>query len=293
MLIVTEQAESRAQRMLESLSGEPSGWRCLHLKPMQEIALGTGAVRALVVTFQKFLSALPASVFFSGLGHVWAVYKNELPPSQIAQMLSELRGHFTGDTLTLEGIYHYDLKTSLGQVLAKIEKLLMPISAQAQKPNVALLTGTVSERLTAFLHEIPAGTQQQLATQRHQRKETVVLAVEDDPFYGRLIDKVLSAHARVIVAAQADQVMEEYVISAPDIVLMDIGLPDISGHQLLKAILTLDPDAYVVMASGNSFKDDVVGAMTQGAKGFITKPFSREKIIRAVNQSPTVKRQIV
>jgi FixJ family two-component response regulator len=37
----------------------------------------------------------------------------------------------------------------------------------------------------------------------------------------------------------------------------------------------------------------VVGAMQTGAKGFITKPFSREKLFRAINQAPTIKKQIV
>jgi CheY-like chemotaxis protein len=236
MLIVTDQAEARAQQMLEQIAVDPAGWRCLYLKPMTELSLSEGQIRTLANTFQEFLRGLPGGVFFSGTGHTWAIYKNELSPAQAALLLSTLRGHFAPDQL--EGISHYDLKTNLHQVLGKIERLQLPNAVPAPRPGLQIQSGNVMERMAAFLGNIPPGTVSELANQRAKRNETVVLTVEDDPFYSRMIEKVLSPHARVIVADSADKVMEEYILSAPDIVLMDIGLPEVSGHQLLKGLLT-------------------------------------------------------
>jgi FixJ family two-component response regulator len=52
----------------------------------------------------------------------------------------------------------------------------------------------------------------------------------------------------------------------------------------LEKIVYLDPQASVVMLSGNSFRDEIVKAMKQGAKGFVGKPFSRAKLLHYINQ---------
>ncbi len=272
--------------MLAKLASDPGGWRCLALRPRQAFTLSSPQIQALTDSFQVFLRGLPGGVFFGAQGHIWAIYKNELSPGLAAQMLQMLRGYFADDDHPIETIQQFDLKASLSALLIEIDAIIQ----QQPRPDDNKLQ--TAERLKAVVQEIPQAAKQ-LAHTRSNRRENVVLVVEDDPFYTRLIDKVLAGQARVVTAMQADEVIEEYLITAPDIVLMDIGLPDTSGHELLKTILAMDPQAYIVMASGNSFRDDVVGAMTSGAKGFITKPFSRDKIIKAINQAPTIKRSMI
>ena len=123
-----------------------------------------------------------------------------------------------------------------------------------------------------------------------------VLLVDDHKIMRDGIKAILERDPEFRVVGEAESgadALQFVKLHHPELVLMDIGLPGTSGHELLKAIMMLDPEAYVVMASANSFKDDVMGAMGAGAKGFVTKPFSRDKLIRAVNQSPTIKRQIL
>ena len=79
-----------------------------------------------------------------------------------------------------------------------------------------------------------------------------------------------------------------YVNKAPDVLFLDIGLPDIDGHAVLEKIFKLDPDAYVVMFSGNKDRDNVMKAVELGAKGFVGKPFTSEKLLQYIQKSPFI-----
>ena len=64
----------------------------------------------------------------------------------------------------------------------------------------------------------------------------------------------------------------------PDMIFLDIGLPDVTGLEILDEIFQIDPKAHVVMLSGNGSRDNVVGAIQKGARDFIGKPFTVEKL---------------
>ena len=79
-----------------------------------------------------------------------------------------------------------------------------------------------------------------------------------------------------------------YVNKAPAVRFLDIGLPDIDGHTVLKKVFEIDPDAYVVMFSGNGDKENVMKAVKTGAKGFVGKPFTKDKLYQYIDKSPFV-----
>lgn len=114
---------------------------------------------------------------------------------------------------------------------------------------------------------------------RDKRKQPLVLIVEDDSFTRRLVNVTLKNEAQIIEAATATEGMLAFSRHAPDIVFLDIELPDASGHAVLKKLLGFNPDAFVVMLSANTGRQNVVGALEHGAQGFVAKPFSREKLL--------------
>lgn len=120
---------------------------------------------------------------------------------------------------------------------------------------------------------------------RRARKPTHVMIVEDDPLTRRLVSGTFKEHYALITAADAQEAIANYLLHAPDIVFLDIGLPDTSGFNVLRQILACDPDAYVVMFSANSYLDNVTAALSQGASGFIAKPFKKEKMHRYIEDS--------
>ncbi len=64
---------------------------------------------------------------------------------------------------------------------------------------------------------------------------------------------------------------------------LDIGLPDKSGHDVLKEIMKVHPNAFVIMLTASNIVSDVKMAMSEGAKGYIVKPFSRKQIKESIN----------
>ena len=122
---------------------------------------------------------------------------------------------------------------------------------------------------------------------RRIRKENVVLIADDDPLIRSLVNAALSPHATVYESKEGGDALALYLEHLPDIVLLDIHMPEISGIHVLSEIMNYDPDAFCVMLSADAVKDKVIGTHKIGSKGFIVKPFSRQKIEAAFLKAPT------
>jgi len=105
-----------------------------------------------------------------------------------------------------------------------------------------------------------------------------VMLIEDDDFSRRLVEGALGKLHQVTALANAVDALDVYLLRAPDILFLDINLPDVTGHELLERIVAFDQDAYVVMLSGNGDRKNVLEAMGRGAKGFVVKPFTKDKL---------------
>ncbi len=120
---------------------------------------------------------------------------------------------------------------------------------------------------------------------RKSRMPLHVMIVEDDPLTRRIVSNGFKENYALITAENAQEAIANYLLHAPDIVFLDIGLPDTSGFNVLRQIMTSDPDAYVVMFSANSYLDNINAALKAGAAGFIAKPFRKEKMQHYINDS--------
>jgi CheY-like chemotaxis protein len=120
---------------------------------------------------------------------------------------------------------------------------------------------------------------------RSNRTPLYVMVVEDDPLTRRMVTNAFKDHYVMIIAINAQEAITNYLLHAPDIVFLDIGLPDASGYDVLQQILVKDPEAYVVMFSANSDLDNVTTALARGASGFVAKPFKKEKMRHYIEDS--------
>lgn len=119
---------------------------------------------------------------------------------------------------------------------------------------------------------------------RQKRAKPCILLVEDDPASLFLTKRALGTDYEVISASSGHEAVRTYLHHAPDLVFLDIGLPDVSGHGVLEQISRIDASNAVVMLSANSFRDEIVRAMKLGAKGFVAKPFTRAKLLHYIGQ---------
>lgn len=123
-----------------------------------------------------------------------------------------------------------------------------------------------------------------IARQREKRGKTELMIADDDAFSRRMVGNALKDTFDMHLVEDGESALLSYVERAPDILFLDIDMPDMSGHDVLKKVFDLDPDAYVVMFSGNGNRENVTKAVETGAKGFVGKPFTREKLLHYIER---------
>jgi len=113
-----------------------------------------------------------------------------------------------------------------------------------------------------------------------------ILIVDDAAFMRMMIKDILTKNGYEI-AAEAEngqKAVEKYAESKPDLVLMDITMPEMDGIQALKKIKEIDAGANVIMCSAMGQQAMVIEAIQSGAKDFIVKPFQAERVLEAVKK---------
>ncbi len=92
----------------------------------------------------------------------------------------------------------------------------------------------------------------------------------------------------IVEASNGAAALQSYSQALPDMVFLDINMPDNSGLEVLEALLKQDSFAYVVMVSGESTVKNVKKALDLGARGFVVKPYTYQKIAEMIERYKTV-----
>ncbi|MCI9165356.1 MAG: response regulator [Oscillospiraceae bacterium] len=111
-----------------------------------------------------------------------------------------------------------------------------------------------------------------------------ILLVDDAAFMRKVIKDTLSkaGYTDLHEAVDGADAVEKYNSLKPDLVLMDITMPNMDGLEALKAIRAADGSANVVMCSAMGQETMVIDAIRSGAKDFIVKPFKGERVLKTV-----------
>lgn len=114
-----------------------------------------------------------------------------------------------------------------------------------------------------------------------------VLVVDDAAFMRMMIKEILSKNGYTVVGEASDgaQAVEKYKELSPDLVTMDITMPEMDGITSLKEIKKIDPSAKVIMCSAMGQQAMVIDAIQAGAKDFIVKPFQADRVIEAIRKT--------
>ena len=114
-----------------------------------------------------------------------------------------------------------------------------------------------------------------------------ILICDDAAFMRMMIKDILTKNG-YNVAAEAEngaKAVEKYSDVKPDLVMMDITMPEMDGIQALKKIKEMDPSATVIMCSAMGQQAMVIESIQSGAKDFIVKPFQADRVIEAVKKA--------
>ena len=113
-----------------------------------------------------------------------------------------------------------------------------------------------------------------------------VMICDDAAFMRMMIKDILTKNGYEIAAAAENgaSAVEKYPEAKPDLVLMDITMPDMDGIQALKKIKEIDANANVIMCSAMGQQAMVIEAIQSGAKDYSVTPFQAERVLEAVKK---------
>ena len=111
-----------------------------------------------------------------------------------------------------------------------------------------------------------------------------IMLVDDAAFMRMMLKNTLtkSGYTDFVEAQDGAEAVKKYEEEKPDLVIMDITMPNMDGLQALKKIREGDPQAKVVMCTAMGQESMVVDAIKSGAKDFIVKPFNADRITQTV-----------
>ncbi|HWO77966.1 MAG TPA: response regulator [Bacillus sp. (in: firmicutes)] len=114
-----------------------------------------------------------------------------------------------------------------------------------------------------------------------------ILVVDDAAFMRMMIKDILTKNGFEVIAEAENgaQAVEKYKELHPDLVTMDITMPEMDGISALKEIKKLNSDAKVIMCSAMGQQAMVIDAIQAGAKDFIVKPFQADRVIEAIKKT--------
>jgi two-component system chemotaxis response regulator CheY len=114
-----------------------------------------------------------------------------------------------------------------------------------------------------------------------------VLIVDDSPIITRKLGMMLEQLGYKVAqtAATGREAIAAYRACRPDVVTMDITMPDMDGIEATRAIISEFPEAKIVMVTSHGQEKMVLDALKAGAKGYVLKPFQEHKVFEAIQKA--------
>lgn len=114
-----------------------------------------------------------------------------------------------------------------------------------------------------------------------------VLICDDAQLTRRTLRNILESNSFEVVgeAVNGKDAVKKYNELRPDLVFMDIVMPELDGIEAVEQIMEINPDALIIMCSSLAQQKKVVSAVRAGAKDFIVKPFTPERVLDSIQKN--------
>ncbi|AEE97176.1 response regulator [Mahella australiensis] len=112
------------------------------------------------------------------------------------------------------------------------------------------------------------------------------LVVDDSAFMRKVVKDMLmeNGYDKIFEASNGVQAVEKAAQVKPDIVTMDITMPDMDGIQAVKELLKVSPKSNIIMCSALGQRNMVLEAIRSGAKEYVVKPFEKSRLMEAIQR---------
>jgi len=107
-----------------------------------------------------------------------------------------------------------------------------------------------------------------------------ILVIDDEPPIRKLLRVGLSAHGyQIVEASNGKMALDRLSEQVPDLVILDLGLPDMEGHELLQTMRARNDSVPIVVLSSRDDETGKVQALDSGADDYVTKPFGMDELL--------------
>lgn len=158
------------------------------------------------------------------------------------------------------------------------EIIFLTLNPQTNWPTLMKLSHIDPQKEHPPVYEQPQQNSEQLKEIRYLRSTPLALIVDNEGSSRLQLADAIEAECDIIESFDVKDALESYKLNMPDCVYLDLHLPDGSGLLLISAIRELDPDAHIIVVSSDTDKNVIQEAKELGAKGYLTKPFSKRQI---------------
>ncbi|WP_425262694.1 response regulator [Paenibacillus thermotolerans] len=113
-----------------------------------------------------------------------------------------------------------------------------------------------------------------------------ILIVDDTHFMRKMASDYVTQYGHLVVgeAANGREAVLQYKSLRPDVVMMDLTMPEMNGVEAIKEIIDLDPEAVIIVCSASNQQDLIFEALDAGAKGYVLKPFNAEQLNEVITK---------
>lgn len=286
MIIIDQVVDSKLVATLERLREQSQSARGIYLD-FKGLPLSPQIKEKVVASAERHINSANSQIYLSEDGDIFILAPILSTKDGKAFMLDV--GVTIGKAVTEEWARFIELPLHTNTLLALVDARIEKRRKEEEAKRKLLEQQEQERKRQAILNGGVSAKQEDIKNRRAGRKSSEIMIIEDDAFSRRLVENVLQKKFPLTGLGEATHALDTYARIAPDLLFLDINLPDVTGHELLEKIIALDPDAYVIMLSGNCDKGNITQAMSKGAKGFIAKPFTKEKLFQYIDRCPTIK----
>ncbi len=272
MKIISVNADVQLMNLASSIGQSPQswrGWNCVKImlgdldETLQHECLFW--VRSLI---GAYLKGAEGRVYFCENSAIHILSKH-VPVDVLHQAGQEICDLAYSESAVHVDYQFYDLSRDGGEYAQTVLDQQSPVFGMA---TAKLLADGPTQDVLLQSHEAPY-------IPNINSKRTKVMLVEDDPVTRWMVRNTLKEECELFTAPTANKAFSVYMEQQPDLVFLDINLPDKSGYEVLTWIMRNDPGACVVMFSSNDGMDNIANALEVGASGFIGKPFVKKQLL--------------
>ncbi len=281
-----ESSEQKLAQLASSVSKDPEsweGWLCLRVRglyadPQQTTIHQEDSLSVLETVLEK-----TENIIYCYHNSIYAVCK-KIDASLLEETGRHICGHNTEDEH-----YNYNCDYKIYNLTQDATAFIEDVRSKGNLFNLFPQTsgteenkGTTDSSHTPPLFQMER-TQNSFSPEAFSKK-TKVLLVDDDPIIRWMVRTSLKDECELVTAPNAHKAYGVFSAFTPDVVLLDINLPDKNGYAVLEWIKNNDPGACVIMLSSHDHVKNIINALQEGASGFIGKPFLKDKLVNYIRK---------